>query len=271
MKHKILLSVAAAWVSTSSLALEGTVSSDDGKAISNALVKVVGKNLSAKTNQQGFFELDINTAVELHILAAGYVHKTILLEAGELDEKQNIVLVESVIRQVDIVGIPLHASNIESAMPISVLAGEELRNKQAATLGETLSSEVGVHSNFHGNVASTPVIRGLSGPRVLITQNSLDVSDVSRVGPDHSVATEVSTAEQVEILRGPATLFFGSGAIGGVVNVVDKRVPTDAETWGEWQLSHDSVNDQDLASFNINTGTGNIAFHLDAFWRDSNE
>lgn len=271
MKHKILLSVAAAWVSTSSLALEGTVSGDDGKAVSNALIKVVGKNLATKTDRQGFFKLDIKTEAELHILADGYVHQTIHLAAGELDDTKNIVLVQSVVRQVDVVGIPLHASNIESAMPISVLEGEELRNKQASTLGETLSTEVGVHSNFHGNVASTPVIRGLSGPRVLITQNSLDVSDVSRVGPDHSVATESSTAEQIEILRGPATLFFGSGAIGGVVNVVDKRVPTDAETWGEWQLSHDSVNDQDLASFNFNTGTGNIAFHLDGFWRESND
>jgi iron complex outermembrane receptor protein len=105
----------------------------------------------------------------------------------------------------------------------------------------------------------------------LITQNSLDVSDVSRVGPDHSVATETSTAEQVEILRGPATLFFGSGAIGGVVNVVDNRVPRDTETSGEWQLSHDSVNDQDFASFNLNAGGGNIGFHIDGFWRESNE
>ena len=180
-------------------------------------------------------------------------------------------VVDGVIEQLEVVGTPLSASNIESATPVTVVAGEELRNKQAATLGDTLASEVGVHTSFHANVASTPVIRGLSGPRVLITQNSLDVSDVSRVGPDHSVTAEVSSAEQVEVLRGPATLFYGSGAIGGVVNVVDKRVPTDTETRGEWQVSHDSVNDQNLASFNLNTGSGNIAFHLDAFSRESND
>ena len=180
-------------------------------------------------------------------------------------------VVDGVIEQLEVVGTPLSASNIESATPVTVVAGEELRNKQAATLGDTLASEVGVHTSFHANVASTPVIRGLSGPRVLITQNSLDVSDVSRVGPDHSVTAEVSSAEQVEVLRGPATLFYGSGAIGGVVNVVDKRVPTETETRGEWQVSHDSVNDQNLASFNLNTGSGNIAFHLDAFSRESND
>ncbi len=271
MKFRCLLSLAITWVSTAAYALEGKITANDGKAVIGAEIKVVGKNISTSTDQQGAFSLDINTATELHIIADGFVHKTIHIEKQQLNKTQTIVLTQAIIRQLDVVGIPLHASNIESAMPINVLAGDDLRNKQAATLGDTLSSEVGVHTNFHGNVASTPVIRGLSGPRVLITQNSLDVSDVSRVGPDHSVATEVSSAEQIEILRGPATLFYGSGAIGGVVNVVDKRVPIDAETWGEWQWSHDSVNDQDLAAFNLNTGAENLAFHLDGFWRDANE
>ena len=110
--------------------------------------------------------MDTGTEAELHIAAPGYVHKTIHLEANEVDKVQRIVLASSVIEQVDVEGIPLHASNIESAMPINVLAGEELRSKQASTLGDTLANEVGVHTSFHGNVASTPIIRGLSGPRV---------------------------------------------------------------------------------------------------------
>ncbi len=271
MKLKLLVLAAITWVSTSAFALEGKIVDTDGKAIPGALVKVVGKNVSTRTDEQGSFMLDTDTTAELHVSAPGFVHQTVFIEASETDNAQRIVLTQSVIEQVDVIGIPLHASNIESAMPIDVLAGEELRNKQAATLGDSLAGEVGVHTSFHGNVASTPIIRGLSGPRVLITQNSLDVSDVSRVGPDHSVTSEVATAEQVEILRGPATLFFGSGAIGGVVNVVDRRVPTDTQTWGEWLLSYDSVNEQELASFNLNTGAGNVAFHLDGFWRESDD
>ncbi len=178
---------------------------------------------------------------------------------------------KAAIEQVTVTGFPAHTSVIESALPVSVLSGEELRNQQAATLGDTLARQPGVNTNFHGNVASTPVIRGLSGPRVLITQNSLDVSDVSRVGPDHSVASEVSSAQQVEVLRGPATLFYGSGAIGGVVNVVDKRVPTDSESRGEFLLSRESVNNQNLASFNATSGTDSLAFYLDGFWRESDD
>ena len=160
---------------------------------------------------------------------------------------------------------------MESATPVSVLSGETLRRQQAATLGDTLEKLPGVQSNFHGNVASTPIIRGLSGPRVLITQNGLDVSDVSRVGPDHAVASEASTAKQIEVLRGPATLFFGSGAIGGVVNVVDQRVPTSTETRGEFVLETQTVNDQKLGTFNVTTGVDNMAFYADGFYRDSND
>ncbi|PTU04125.1 TonB-dependent receptor, partial [Pseudomonas sp. HMWF031] len=166
---------------------------------------------------------------------------------------------------------PMHLSVMESATPVSVLSGETLRRQQAATLGDTLEKLPGVQSNFHGNVASTPIIRGLSGPRVLITQNGLDVSDVSRVGPDHAVASEASTAKQIEVLRGPATLFFGSGAIGGVVNVVDQRVPTSTETRGEFVLETQTVNDQKLGTFNVTTGVDNMAFYADGFYRDSND
>ena len=180
-------------------------------------------------------------------------------------------MARSAIEVIDVHATPMHLSVMESATPVSVLSGETLRRQQAATLGDTLEKLPGVQSNFHGNVASTPIIRGLSGPRVLITQNGLDVSDVSRVGPDHAVASEASTAKQIEVLRGPATLFFGSGAIGGVVNVVDQRVPTSTETRGEFVLETRTVNDQKLGTFNVTTGVDNIAFYADGFYRDSND
>jgi iron complex outermembrane receptor protein len=160
---------------------------------------------------------------------------------------------------------------MESASPVSVLAGERLRRQQSSSLGDSLEKIVGVHTSFHAKVASTPIIRGLSGPRVKIAQNGLDVSDVSRVGPDHSVASEASTAQQIEVLRGPATLFYGSGAIGGVVNIVDGRVPTDSTTRGEWLVETNSVDDQRLGSFNLTTGTDSFAFYADGYVRESND
>ncbi|WP_342805557.1 TonB-dependent receptor [Alteromonas sp. M12] len=254
--------------------IEGVVKNSDGKAVSGALVKVEGTNAKTHTDSDGYFVInDLRAGVnEFHISASGFahLHQDIVLNADEVTELA-LTLIRSPIEVIDVVATPIHMSVMESASPISVLSGETLRRQQASTLGDTLEKLPGVQSNFHGNVASTPIIRGLSGPRVLIAQNGLDVSDVSRVGPDHSVATEASTSQQIEVLRGPATLFYGSGAIGGVVNVVDGRVPTDNSTQGEWLLESNSADDKKLASFNLTTGYESFGFYADGYWHESND
>lgn len=248
------------------LALEGRITTEGGKPIKGAKINVVGGE-STLSNQQGYFAVS-DSANELHIKAAGFSHRIIHLHDYKGDPLI-IRLAPTVIEQIDVIGLPIHASSIESALPVAVLSGEKLRREQAATLGDSLHRQPGVNSNFHGNVASTPIIRGLSGPRVLITQNSLDVSDMSRVGPDHAVASEVSTAQQIEILRGPATLFYGSGAIGGVVNVVDNRVPSNEDRRVELLTSYESINQEKLASFNGQTGGPIWAAYGDTFWREA--
>lgn len=278
MKHTTL-AAAAMLAAVNIHALEGIVVDSAGQPIAGASIKAPHAPKSILSNADGQFKVADDTT-ELHVTAPGYSHRivhldVVNLEAMDLGKKRNqalvITLPTTVIEQIDVIGLPIHASIIESAMPVSVLSGEALRHQQAATLGDTLERQPGVNTNFHGNVASTPVIRGLSGPRVLVTQNGLDVGDQSRVGPDHAVASEVSTAKQVEILRGPATLFYGSGAIGGVVNVVDRRVPTDSQTRGEALLSRDTVNSQSLAAFNATTGTQRWGFYADGFWRDADD
>ena len=261
------ISLALMTISGLANALSGQVTDAAGNPISGAAVEIIGGQLQTRTDEQGRFSIDAAsaTANELHINALGYSHQTLRLDNDA--EPLLITLRRSAIEQIDVTATPLHTSTMESAQPVTVLAGDSLRRKQAATLGETLKNEVGVHSTYFGPVASSPVIRGLSGPRVLITQNSLDVSDASRVGPDHVVATEALTAEQIEILRGPATLFYGSGAIGGVVNVVDDRVPSSNESKGAFQIGHSKVNSEEDASFAYTGGGEQFAFHVDGFTR----
>jgi iron complex outermembrane receptor protein len=253
-------------------AVEGVVFNKGGKAIAGANVEVEGTIFSTVTDNNGRFVLHdlIEGKVELHISAAGFAHLHNDLTISGTHEVI-FTLNRSPIEVIDVVATPIHMSAMESASPVSVLAGDNLRRQQASSLGDSIEKLVGVHTNFHGKVASTPVIRGLSGPRVLIAQNGLDVSDVSRVGPDHSVASETSTAQQIEVLRGPATLFYGSGAVGGVVNIVDGRVPKDSTTRGEWLLETNSVDDQKLGSFNVTTGTESFAFYADGYVRESND
>lgn len=264
-----LAAIAASVIAASAHGLEGRVVDRDGRPVAGAKIEIPLAKRSVVSDREGRFAVP-DDAVELHITAPGFSHRIIHLHELNGDAPV-IALAATVIDQIDVVGVPIHASVIESAIPVSVLSGEALRNQTAATLGDTLERQPGVNTNFHGNVASTPVIRGLSGPRVLITQNSLDVSDVSRVGPDHAVASEAATAKQIEMLRGPATLFYGSGAIGGVVNVVDQRVPQDTETRAEFELSYDSVNEQNLASFNGKSGVANWGLYADGFWRDTED
>lgn len=274
ISHKLIASAIAMAISSSAIAqnFTGVVTDDSAAPIPNAEISLVGTGKTVKTDEQGRFHLDIPASEvdELHVEAEGFSHKILHLH-GESSEELNIVLRMTALEQMDVVGLPVHASAIESVMPVSVLAGDNLRDRQAATLGETLKNEVGVHTSFYGGAASSPIIRGFDGPRVMISQNSLDAADASRVGPDHAVATEASTAEQIEILRGPATLFYGSGAIGGVVNIVDKRVPTDSEFKGSFGLSHNTVSSQDEASLMVAGGGENFALHADGFWRDSDD
>ena len=270
--NKTLLYTALFFASQTAVAqIQGQVRDETGQPITNATIEVVGTKLSTRTNERGEFTLPAQRDghVELHVRAPDYTHET--LHVHKDDGPVNLVLANTTLEIVNVVGLPWHASNMESAQPINVLSGETLRERQASTLGETLKHEVGVHSNYYGPVASSPIIRGLEGPRVLITQNGLDAGDASRVGPDHAVATEASTAQQIEILRGPATLFYGSGAIGGVVNIVDDRVPRGLDTYGEWRLEQDSVADDKLVSASGNTSVGNVGIHLDGFWRDAGD
>jgi iron complex outermembrane receptor protein len=112
------------------------------------------------------------------------------------------------------------------AQGASVLAGDALRLRQQSTLGETLAGLPGVSSTWFGPGASRPVIRGLGGDRVRMLDNGVGSLDASNVSPDHNVAVEPLLVERIEVLRGPATLLYGSSAIGGVVNVLDNRIPS---------------------------------------------
>ncbi|WP_426370480.1 TonB-dependent receptor [Pseudocolwellia sp. HL-MZ7] len=259
--------------------ISGKVINSRGKPVINTEISINHTNKKVLTDEQGGFELLSVDAgeYELHIAAKNYSHSSEYVSVKS-DNVSDLVftLNNSVMENIDVYATPLHASSIESALPINVLSSDELRLKQASTLGDTLKGELGIHSSYYGPVSSSPIIRGLDGPRVMITQNGLDVGDASRVGPDHVVSADASTATQIEVLRGPATLFYGSGAIGGVVNVVDNRIPTNTDNQVDYFVKHNDVADENEASININTGVdldndAAVAFHVDAFYRESND
>jgi len=135
---------------------------------------------------------------------------------------------QSQLDEVVVTASPLRQSAFELAQPVSVLSGNALQLKLQPTLGDTLNGEPGIAASHFTNGASRPIIRGLTDNRVLILQNGLDIFDVSNLSPDHTPSVEPLLSRRIDVVRGPATILYGSSAIGGVVNVTDNRIPTEA-------------------------------------------
>ncbi|HET9335553.1 MAG TPA: TonB-dependent receptor [Sphingomicrobium sp.] len=115
---------------------------------------------------------------------------------------------------------------------LSVLDSEELAKELRPSLGETLARQPGVSATSFGPAASRPILRGLGGDRIRVLTDGIGNFDVSASSPDHAVAINPLTAERIEVLRGPAALLYGSSAIGGVVNVIDRRIPREQPEGG---------------------------------------
>lgn len=172
-----------------------------------------------------------------------------------------------------IVTAPMHKGEAETVHPSSVISGSELRRRIASTLGDTLKEEQGVSFSSFGPGVGQPVLRGQGAPRVLVLQNSMSVADASNTSGDHANATEPVLAERIEVLRGPATLLYGSGAIGGVVNVIDNRVPREVprQTSGAAEYRYGSNAELGVAAARLETGADKLALHLDGFTRHGSD
>ncbi len=190
---------------------------------------------------------------------------------------QDIQHNEHELNEVVISASPLEENSAGINQAVSVLTGDTLHHKAAATIGETLQNEPGVTSSGFGPGVGKPVIRGQVGNRVKVMQDSLGTLDASSASGDHAITTEALVAKRIEVLRVPATLRYGNGAIGGVVNVIDNRIPDTLpdETTGAIEYRHNTARDQNSTVILLDgalteTPMGNLAWHLDGLYRDSN-
>lgn len=160
------------------------------------------------------------------------------------------------------------------AQSVTVLSGTELSLRLQPTLGETLAQQPGVNSTYFGPGASRPVIRGLSGDRIRVLQDGIGSSDASNTSPDHAVSYDPLSARRIEVVRGPATLLYGSNAVGGVVNVLDARIPDARPTQaigGAFELAGGTVADEKQGALSLDGGGGHFAWHADGFARDAGD
>lgn len=166
---------------------------------------------------------------------------------------------------------PIGGTALDSAQPVDVLAGELLDDRRESTLGETLQAEPGIHSTYFGPGAGRPIIRSQGGSRVRVTEDGLNSLDASALSPDHAVSAEPLLIDRIEILRGPANLLYGSTASGGVVNLIDNRIPEQRQDFSAaFEVRGNSVADERAGVARIDGGVGALQFHVSGFARDTN-
>ena len=152
------------------------------------------------------------------------------------------------------------------AQSVVVLDERELAQKIAPTLGETLAQEPGVQQTQYAPGASRPIIRGLGGDRIRILQDGIGAGDASNVSTDHAVSIDPYSADRIEVVRGAATLLYGSNAVGGVVNVLDHRIPdhrTDHKVTGDVNLRYGTVNEIESGAVDVGGTAGAFGWNLD--------
>ncbi len=209
----------------------------------------------------------MKTRIRAAIPAMAAIACTPVAMADEQDDEHHDI------DEIVVTAVPLERTVEQLAQPTSVLEGDALAMKQAASIGETLAGELGVNSTYFGPVASRPVIRGQYGERVRVLANGIDALDVAALSEDHAVSIDSILADRVEVIRGPATLLYGSGAAGGIVNVVDNRIhdkPLEADG-GALALGTDSASGKRSGAAKVDLTIGDFITHIDYFRRDTDD
>jgi iron complex outermembrane receptor protein len=258
--------------------IEGRVTTSDGGVVEDAEILVAELRRRTRAGADGAFRFE-------GIPAGTYLLEAVSARYGNAVDRVTVpprgsVQVELVLDltvhrdEILVTASPDVRSRYEVAQPTSVMSREELQERVQPTLGETLSNEPGVTSTFFGQGASRPVIRGLGGDRIRVLDSGVGAGDASTTSPDHAVSIDPLSAERIEVLRGPATLLYGSSAVGGVVNVIDNRIPDELPgeaLGGTFELRGGTVADERGGFGQLGGGLGPFAWHVDFLKRETDD
>ena len=258
--------------------LEGTVSAPGGIVVADATVEVTQLHREIRVDDTGAFRLE-NVPPGLYLIQVtsprwGQAVRRIEVlpdRATRLDVELNLALHHEAV----VVTARAESRSLnELAQPVTVLSGQALRIRDDATIGETLAQQPGVSSTGYAPGSSRPVIRGLEGARIRVLDGGIGSLDVSDTSPDHAVSFDPLGVETAEVVRGPATLLYGSNAVGGVVNVLTDRIPRvkhDQAVHGSLDLFGGTVADYWGGRAAVDAGGGPIRVHGDFLKRKTED
>lgn len=204
-----------------------------------------------------------------------YIATAALIAAQTMPPPETFAHEEPItLERIVVTGNPDARSAFDLAQGASILSGEALHRSLQATLGETLAATPGVNSTYYGPGASRPLIRGLGGDRVRMLDNGVGSLDASSVSPDHNVSVEPLLVDRIEVLRGPATLLYGSSAVGGVVNLIDNRIPRAAPARplsGRTEARFDSAAHERTGIVALTAGNGHAAVQVNGLRTETDD
>ncbi|HEX8903880.1 MAG TPA: TonB-dependent receptor, partial [Longimicrobiaceae bacterium] len=213
--------------------LTGVVTDSAGRPLSDATVAIGALSRATRTGPDGTFTFRSLPAGTYHLDVSllGYApeHATVTLPASGDAPAVRVTLRSTALalQGVVVTGTPNASDPLRVTQAVTQVSGKQLDRSLGSTVAQTLAREPGIDTRYNGPAAATPVIRGLSGDRVLVLQDGQRTGDLSGAAPDHGLSIDPLAATRLEVVRGPASLLYGSGAIGGVVNVIEEDIPTD--------------------------------------------
>lgn len=246
--------------------LSGKVTRTGGDPMIGAVVAIDELKREATTGADGGYHFDNVPVGTYHLLvrAEGYTSRRTEVQVTPQGATLDVVI-ELDMHFAEVVSVgPTPRAQFESYQPTTVLSGQDLAKAREATIGATLQSSPGVALRSLGPGAARPVIRGMDGDRVAMLQDGQRAGDLSSQSADHGVTINPSSAEKIEVVRGPATLLYGANAIGGLVNVITDQIPTKKTTkvGGNANLDFGSNGGEANGSADVHMGNGTFAFHF---------
>ncbi|WP_223789441.1 TonB-dependent receptor [Marinicella meishanensis] len=207
--------------------LQGRVINAKEQNIANALIRLKGtEQAPVYTDQQGAFSFAAlpvgEYQVDVEVSNSKHYHTTIDHQGDAITINIDNLKLDDLV----VTANPLEHNQLKMTTPVAILTEEDLVVDRGLSLDQTLNQISGVNSGSFGTGSGQIVIRGQQGPRVMVLNNNITNQDAAAVSPDHWITSEPLLAKQVEVLKGPATLLYGGGAVGGLVNVVDDTIPT---------------------------------------------
>jgi iron complex outermembrane receptor protein len=228
----------------------GTVRDAAGNGLPNARIVINELNRSILSANDGSFVIRAIRPGTYHldVTLLGYApsHAVVTVPVDGPDVRVEIVLRPTVLslEGINVTASPRSADPLNITQSTVELSGKALERNLGTNVAQTLASQPGLSTRYGGPAASTPVIRGLAGERVLVVQNGQRTGDLSSTSADHALSVDPLAASRIEVVRGPASLLYGNNALGGVVNVISTDIPTTipGEVSGFFAAQGESVN-----------------------------